>query len=119
MQAAEGAFDLAWVSHEWADGSDGLKIARHLRLVDPTAALRVLLVAEAGECRARALEEAGADDLVLRPVDRCEALARSRVALEKSRLRSAFRETLPSAMLPLASRLSQPVRRRPPDRFAA
>jgi two-component system cell cycle response regulator len=120
MRAAEGAYDLAIVSLEWPD-ANGVKLCRQLRLVDPTASLRLLLVTGGEEMQLRRIEGSGADDLLLRPIDRNEAIARVRVAARKSQIATTLRKIQAAVERPVqygqygVSSLNRP----PPDRFAA
>jgi len=117
VRVAENGVDLAWVSEAWPDGS-GWHLCRQLRLVDPSDALRILLVA-GGELRPRAMLEAGIDDGLTRPIDRCEALARTRLALRRRALALALRDRDAPAPPTPVHRLALRPWRAPPDRFAA
>jgi DNA-binding response OmpR family regulator len=117
VRVAENGVDLAWVSEAWPDGG-GWHLCRQLRLVDPSDALRTLIIA-AGELRPRAMQEAGIDDGLTRPVDRCEALARTRLALRRRALALALRDPAMHAPPAPVHRLAHPPWRAPPDRFAA
>jgi DNA-binding response OmpR family regulator len=117
VRVAENGVDLAWVSEAWPDGG-GWHLCRQLRLVDPSDALRTLIIA-AGELRPRAMQEAGIDDGLTRPVDRCEALARTRLALRRRALALALRDPDMHAPPAPVHRLALRPWRAPPDRFAA
>jgi DNA-binding response OmpR family regulator len=113
---AKGACHVAVVSREWPD-VDGLQYARQLRLADPSGLLRIVLLTEDEGLPLRGWE-AVADDILVRPVDRNEALARIRLAFRKYRLAGALEQQAASLPSP-APRMSPLSQRRPPDRFAA
>lgn len=116
--AAEGSFEAAWVAVD-GPGCEGLRLAAQLRLVDPAGALRMLAIADVEtNLPHRILRESAVDDLVRRPVDRCEVLARTRVAVARRLLAQAERARVPAASIPIPSRFRQPSRRLP-GRFAA
>jgi two-component system, cell cycle response regulator len=114
---AEGLFDIAAVSREWRD-HDGLWLCRHMRIAARSHALQVLLIVDRQDLRAREFEECGADDILRRPIDRNEALARFRVAARKHRLLTGSR---PASGFGRHGRspLQSGSRRETPDRFAA
>lgn len=116
--AAEGRFDIAWVSLAWAEW-DGLRLARHLRLVDSTGGLRVLGLGPPEGASLRVLVESGIDDVLGRPADRCEALARTRVAAARRELTLLSQQAEPRAPVVPMPRSTFGGRRRPPDRYAA
>jgi DNA-binding response OmpR family regulator len=113
---AKGAFHIAIVSQEWPE-ADGLHHARQLRLADPSGLLRIVLLTEDEGLPLR-IWEGVADDLLVRPVDRNEALARIRLASRKYRLAAALEQQSASLPSPVP-RISPLNHHRPPDRFAA
>jgi DNA-binding response OmpR family regulator len=114
--AARGAFQVAVVSHEWPE-VDGMRYARQLRLADQTGLLRIVLLTDDEDLPLRTWEGV-ADDCLTRPVDRNEALARTRLASRKHHLAAALEQL--AAPLPLPAPQISPLNlRRPPERFAA
>lgn len=118
LKASEGAYDIALVSLEHSADKDGLGLGRQLRLVDRSGLLRVVLLADSDEVPMRAVRNHGIDDRLLRPIDRSEALARTRLAARKHALQAALRtaERVLPWPVPTPSALN---RRLPPERFAA
>jgi two-component system, cell cycle response regulator len=115
--AATSAYHVAVVSHDWPD-ADGSRYARQLRLSDPTRTLRIVLVADGDDLALRSWE-GYADDVLSRPVDRSEALARVGVASRKVNMAAGLARTRTSGLVSFVPRISSFGRRQPPDRFAA
>jgi two-component system cell cycle response regulator len=116
IRAAEGAYDIAIVSFEWPD-MNGSRLCRQLSAVAPS--MRLLLVTDGEDLCLRHLEEIGVDDLLRRPIDRSEALARVEMASRKARLTAELRRIESIVAQPTVYRMSALSHRRPPDRFAA
>ena len=113
--ATTGACHLALISHEWPDGN-GVRWAHQLRLRDPKRSLRVVLIADRDDLAFRSWESA-ADDILTRPLDRSQVLARVGLAARKHHLAAGLAQTRPSAAASVPG--ISPFGRRPPDRFAA
>jgi two-component system cell cycle response regulator len=86
---------------------------RQLCRAAPASSMRLIVVSNPDALPLGPLE--GADDWIVRPVDRAEVIARVRTAVEKHRLASAIGSAGHVGMHPI----DQPIRRSPPDRFAA
>lgn len=117
VRAAEGAFDLAIVGSAWADWETP-RLCRQLRLVDPASSLRLLLVSDDAP-DAKLVADCGADDVLLRPVSRVEALARVRLAADKQAMVALLRRPALDLPVPIVHPLSRRAGRRPPERWAA
>jgi DNA-binding response OmpR family regulator len=115
--AGAGHYDVAVVGCDGAD-MDGLTLLRHLRLSDPTRALRIVLLANHAALPGPAWRGL-ADDMLLRPVDRIEALARVRLAARKTELTGTLGPFRANALGSWHQEAYRPARRQPPDRFAA
>jgi hypothetical protein len=63
--------------------------------------------------------EGSADDVLSRPVDRSEALARVRLASRKVHLAAGLERMPSSGPVSIVHRVGPVGRRQPPDRFAA
>jgi two-component system cell cycle response regulator len=118
IRAAEGAYDVTAVGLDWASETDGLHLGRQLRLVDRSGSLRVILVADAGDAPTHLIRDHGIDDLLLRPIDRNEALARVRLAARKHLHETVLRQAERIVPMPVP-KLSAFTRHQPPERFAA
>jgi two-component system cell cycle response regulator len=117
LRAAEGAYDIALVALDWPV-VDGRRLCAQLRQVDATGRLRVLaMMGEAHAESGRFVRVGGIEDILVRPIDRTEALARVRIAARKIRLAAALRthEALGFGAGPSA----RPARWYPPQRSAA
>ncbi|HEY8381699.1 MAG TPA: hypothetical protein VIL09_06070 [Microvirga sp.] len=117
IRAAEGAFDLAIVGAAWPDW-EAQRLCRQLLLVDPASSLRLLLVSD-DVPDARFVSGCGADDVLLRPVSRVEALARVRLMADKQALTALLRRPVLEPPVPVIHPLSQRTGRLPPERWAA
>jgi two-component system, cell cycle response regulator len=87
-KASRGLYDVALVSQDWAD-FDGIAIARQLRFSLPHGSPRIVLLTNCNEVPMQ-LGDGCADDLLVRPIDRNEAVARVRVAWSKQCLSAAL-----------------------------
>jgi signal transduction histidine kinase/DNA-binding response OmpR family regulator len=88
LEAVEAGHDIV-LCDVMLPGLDGIELVRALRRLPATARLPIIvLTARAGpESEAEGLE-AGADDYIVKPFEPVELLARTRVHLELSRLRT-------------------------------
>ena len=112
-QAGAASYDVAIVSKDWPD-QDGQVLLRHIRALDRRRSLCVIALADQSDGA-----EESADDLITRPVDRCEAMLRARVMARRSRLYSLCRGDDGGPFIWGAGRAVFPDFRLPPDRFAA
>jgi two-component system cell cycle response regulator len=89
-----GAPDLAIVA-VGAKGFDGLRIIARMRSSEPTRHLPILAIVDPGD-RERALRalELGAHDIIARPVDEEELVARARTLMRRKRYMDALRQRL-------------------------
>ncbi len=96
--AAQRDYELLIVSLGLSD-YDGLRVCGQLRSLDRTRHTPILLVAEQ-EDRAKVLRglELGANDYVLRPVDRNELVARVRTLVRRRRYAEALRNEMQSSI---------------------
>jgi two-component system cell cycle response regulator len=94
FRAAENNYDLAIVSLN-LEGHDGLRICAQLRSLERTRNIGLLMVAEV-EDKARLLRglEIGANDFLMRPVDRNELLARVRTQIRNQRYAASLRNSV-------------------------
>jgi DNA-binding response OmpR family regulator len=112
-QAATASYDVAIVSKDWPD-RDGQVLSRQIRGFDRRRSLCVIALGD----RSEGAEEA-ADDVIARPVGRCETILRVRVMARRSRLACLCRGDDGGPFLWRAGRAIFPDFRPPPDRFAA
>ena len=88
LEAVEAGYDLV-LCDVMLPGMDGIELVRALRRTPTTARLPIIvLTARAGPESAAEGLEAGADDYIVKPFEPVELLARTRVHLELSRLRT-------------------------------
>jgi two-component system, cell cycle response regulator len=115
---ALGAFDFVVAGLPWHAVRTS-RLGQRVRLLGRGRQPRLLLVTGGGEWRGQDLEEQGIDDVILRPVDRSEVLARARLAWRKQDVATALRNR--EAQRGAGSRRFVPSRHRDegPDRFAA
>lgn len=110
---AEASFALAWVS--LVPGGPGpLRLCAQFRRLDRTGQL-ALLALSPPEIEPAAVAAAGFEDLMRSPLDRCEALARTRVALERQTLARLLAHASARSLSgagPEVPRFDIPVRRR-------
>ena len=98
LQAAEGDYDLFVVSLGLRD-FDGLRLCGQLRSLERTRSLPILIVAEEDD-RARILRgfDLGVNDLLRRPVDTNELLARVRTQVRRKRYADRLRQLLETSV---------------------
>jgi len=96
--AASGNFDLLIVSLSLS-GADGLRMCSHLRSVDVTRTLPILVLSEPDDSKrlARALD-IGVNDYLVRPIERNELLARVRTQLRHRRYAEQLRADVERSM---------------------
>jgi two-component system cell cycle response regulator len=115
--AVQGRYGVAVVSRQWP-GSDGLTFGRLLHLATPSQPVRIVFLSDEDPVDRGRWDDI-ADDLILRPVDRNEAIARVRVAVRKHRLANAIRQCRGNPQPLIVGSVSRRAGRQPPDRFAA
>jgi two-component system cell cycle response regulator len=98
FRAAEHSYDLAIISLNLAE-YDGLRICAQLRSLERTRDMSLLMVAETGD-KARLLRglDIGANDFLIRPVDRNELLARVRTQVRNQRYAASLRNSVQQSM---------------------
>ena len=101
-RALSSEFELIVVSLTLVE-EDGLRLCSHLRSHEQTRQLPILLLAEDGDMpRVAKGLELGANDYLLKPVDRNELLARMRTQIRRKRyqdrLRANYEESLSMAL---------------------
>jgi two-component system, cell cycle response regulator len=98
FRVTEHDYDLAIVSLN-LEGHDGLRICAQLRSLERTRHIGVLMIAEADD-RARLLRglEIGANDFLVRPVDRNELLARVRTQVRNQRYAASLRNSVQASL---------------------
>jgi two-component system cell cycle response regulator len=96
--AADGAYDLLIVSLA-LENFDGLRLCSQVRSLERTRNLPILIIAEA-EDNARLLRglEIGANDYLVRPIDRNEMFARVRTQIRKKRYAERLRDNFQLSM---------------------
>jgi two-component system cell cycle response regulator len=94
FRAAEGDYDLAIVSLNLRQ-IDGLRLCSHLRSLDRTRLLPILVVADP-EDNVRLLRglDLGVNDYLVRPIDRNEMLARVRTQVRRKRFSDRLRDNV-------------------------
>ncbi len=98
FHAAEQKYDLAIVSLNLT-GYDGLRICAQLRSLERTREMSLLMLAEQDD-KARLLRglDIGANDFLIRPVDRNELLARVRTQVRNQRYAASLRNFMQQSM---------------------
>ena len=98
FHAAEHQYDLAIVSLNLT-GHDGLRICAQLRSLERTRDMSLLMIAERDD-KARLLRglDIGANDFLVRPVDRNELLARVRTQVRNQRYAATLRNFMQQSM---------------------
>jgi two-component system, cell cycle response regulator len=98
FHAADGDYDLLIVSLA-LENFDGLRLCSQVRSLERTRNLPILIVAEA-EDNARLLRglEIGANDYLVRPIDRNEMFARVRTQVRKKRYAERLRDNFQMSM---------------------
>jgi two-component system cell cycle response regulator len=97
-EAAAGPPDLVVVSVT-SKGFDGFRVVARMRSSEPTRHLPILAIVEPDE-RARAVRalELGAHDIIARPVDEEEIIARARTLMRRKRYMDALRARLDQSL---------------------
>ena len=98
FRTAEGDYDLAIISLNLAQ-YDGLRLCSHLRSMDRTRPLPILVIVDAGD-NVRLLRglELGVNDYLVRPIDRNEMLARVRTQVRRKRFSDRLRDNVQMTM---------------------
>jgi DNA-binding response OmpR family regulator len=102
------------VSAAWPDRQGAQVLTHQIRGLDHRRSLRVIALSDSPDGAGET-----ADDAITRPIDRCEAIARVRVMVQRSRLFGLCRGTDGGAFRWGAGRAVFPDRRPPPERYAA
>jgi two-component system cell cycle response regulator len=94
FRAADGDYDLAIVSLNLKE-IDGLRLCSHLRSLDRTRFLPILVIVDAGD-NVRLLRgiDLGVNDYLVRPVDKQEMLARVRTQVRRKRFSDRLRDNV-------------------------
>jgi two-component system cell cycle response regulator len=94
FRAADGDFDLAIVSLN-LKVIDGLRLCSHLRSLDRTRLLPILVIVDAGD-NVRLLRgiDLGVNDYLVRPIDKQEMLARVRTQVRRKRFSDRLRDSV-------------------------
>ena len=94
FQVVEGSFDLAIISLD-LDGMDSLRLCSHLRSLERTRTLPLLVMANQNqeEVVSRALE-IGVNDYIRRPIDAEELLARLRTQMRRKHYNDCLRKSV-------------------------
>jgi two-component system, cell cycle response regulator len=97
IQAKGGSFDLIVVSASLK--TDGLRLCSHLRSIEETRQVPLLLVVDEGD-RKRLVQglEIGVSDYVMRPVDETELMARARANVRRLRYQNLLRQNQQRSM---------------------
>ncbi|MDP3544700.1 MAG: PleD family two-component system response regulator [Phreatobacter sp.] len=98
FKAAENDYDLVMISLGLAD-FDPLRLCSQIRSLDRTRGLPILVIAEP-EDEARLLRslDIGANDYLMRPIDRNEMAARVRTQIRKKRYTERLRDNVQQSM---------------------
>ncbi len=98
LRAAEGDYDLFIISLGLKD-FDGLRLCSQLRSLERTRSVPILILAEADD-RARVLRgfDLGVNDLLTRPIDPNELVARVRTQVRRKRYADRLRQTLQTSL---------------------
>ncbi|HET7410364.1 MAG TPA: PleD family two-component system response regulator [Paracoccaceae bacterium] len=92
--AGQGGNDLLLVSLS-AAGCDPLRLVSHLRSDEATRRIPILAIAEGGDdLRTTRALELGANDYILRPIDRNELAARVKTQIKRKRYDDGLRRTV-------------------------
>ena len=97
-RASSGKYDLLIVSLALS-GADGLRLCSHLRSMEATRTLPILVLSEPDDSKrlARALD-IGVNDYLVRPIERNELLARVRTQLRHRRYADQLRNDVDQSM---------------------
>lgn len=98
FRAAEGDYDIAIISLALKD-FDALRLCSHLRALDRTRLMPILVIADADDNRRlmRGLD-LNVNDYLLRPVEKYEMLARVRTQVRRKRFADRLRDSVQSTM---------------------
>ncbi len=98
MRCAEGEIDVVLVSLGLRD-FDGLRLCGQLRSLDRTRDISVIMLAEV-EDRSRVLRglDIGANDFLVRPVDRNEMVARVKTQIRRKRFTERLRDSVQTSL---------------------
>jgi two-component system cell cycle response regulator len=98
FRAAEGDYDLVIISLNLKD-TDGLRLCSHLRSLDRTRALPILVVVDpADNVRLMRALDLGVNDYLVRPIDRNEMQARVRTQIRRKRFSDRLRDSVQLTM---------------------
>ena len=98
FRAAEGDYDLAVISLNLKQ-IDGLRLCSHLRSLDRTRMLPILVVVDPEDnVRLMRALDLGVNDYLVRPIDRNEMLARVRTQMRRKRYSDRLRDTVQMTM---------------------
>ena len=98
FRLAEGNYDLVLLSLELSE-FDALRLCGQIRSLERTRHLPILLVTEPGD-QARLLRglDLGANDYIVRPIDRNELVARARSQVRRKRYTDRLRDSVQTSM---------------------
>jgi two-component system cell cycle response regulator len=98
FRAAEGDYDLVVISLNLKQ-IDGLRLCSHLRSLDRTRALPILVIVDPEDnVRLMRALDLGVNDYLLRPIDRNEMQARVRTQIRRKRFSDRLRDSVQSTM---------------------
>ena len=98
FRAAEGDFDLVVISLNLKQ-IDGLRLCSHLRSLDRTRALPILVIVDPEDnVRLMRALDLGVNDYLVRPIDRNEMQARVRTQIRRKRFSDRLRDSVQSTM---------------------
>ncbi len=98
FRAAEGDYDLVVISLNLKQ-IDGLRLCSHLRSLDRTRALPILVVVDPEDnVRLMRALDLGVNDYLVRPIDRNEMQARVRTQIRRKRFSDRLRDSVQSTM---------------------
>ena len=95
VQRLEAALDsgIELIIADMSEGRDALRLISRLRVAEATRGLPVLLIAETSDLPQLATAlDLGANDYILRPLDRNELIARARTQIRRKRIQDRLRE---------------------------
>ncbi len=98
FRAAEGDYDLVVISLNLKQ-IDGLRLCSHLRSLDRTRALPILVIVDPEDnVRLMRALDLGVNDYLVRPIDRNELQARVRTQIRRKRFSDRLRDSVQSTM---------------------
>ncbi len=98
FRAAEGDYDLVVISLNLKQ-IDGLRLCSHLRSLDRTRALPILVIVDPEDnVRLMRALDLGVNDYLVRPIDRNEMQARVRTQIRRKRFSDRLRDSVQSTM---------------------